>query len=359
MASIELLSQINQQYPEDSLPFLQRMNREWEAQKPLKGVKILHNLLNSFETLHKLEPLLRAGADLTVTSADWVQIPHQAEVEDILRHCGIRYIPRYEDLRGEFDIGMDCAARILTMKEVSIRRGVIELTQAGASIYKRTATPYAVVSVDDAYLKNLECMYGTGEAFIRAFRELSGAEIPAKRFIVFGYGKIGQGVVKYLLPFTKDVHIFEQAPSAIALARSRGLNAYPIATSFQLLRDLAREAYGLVTATGVPQVLSRYLSAAEVGDAYMANMGVDDEIGDNFSGPKVLFNKYPINFSLKHPTLMKYLDPIFYAHNLAAEHILRGLDPGFHPLDPQVDRAIVRHWVEYHNEEVDDIWENG
>ncbi len=355
-----MLSRINSAYPEKHIHFLSKMSREWGNKKPLQGLRILHNLLNSFETLQKLEPLLLAGADLTVTSADWASIPMQQEVEDLIAQCDIRFVPNYADLKGEFDIGMDCAARILSMKNVKIKHGVVELTQAGAQIYKSVKTPFPVISIDDSFLKNLECMYGTGEAFIRAFCDLTKEDINGKKFILLGYGKIGQGLAKYLSRYSCDVIVFEKSIFAINLALKRGLEAYPIEDSRAQLLEQASTAFAIVTATGVPSILSKYLTAKDVGQSYLANMGVDDEIGLNFQAEsRILFNKFPINFSLKHPTLMRYLDPIFYAHNLAAEHLMNEkMSPGFHPFNPQVDREIIREWVENYSESVDDIWEN-
>lgn len=360
MPNVQMLSRINSEYPEKQIHFLRKMSREWSERKPLQGVRVLHNLLNSFETLQKLEPLLHAGADLTVTSADWARIPMQKEVEEIIVQCGIRFVPNYADLKGEFDIGLDCAARMLSIKNIQIKYGVVELTQAGAQIYKSVETPYPVISVDDSFLKNLECMYGTGEAFIRAFLDLTKEDIYDKKFVLLGYGKIGQGLTKYLSHYTRNIVIFEKSEFAIYLAKKRGLEVYHIENSRDQLLAHAANAFAIVTATGIAKVLSKYLTAKDVGQAYLANMGVDDEIGPNFpASSRCLFDKFPINFSLRHPTLMRYLDPIFYAHNLAGEHLLNHkMAAGFHPFDAQVDRDVVQEWVENYSETVDDIWEN-
>ena len=285
MANIELLSEINRRYPEKNIPFLHKQNLDWEKRKPLQGVKILHNLMNTFETLLKLEPLLRAGADLTLTRLDVIQTPYQKEIDEILNQCGFRYIPDYKDLKGEFDIGMDCAARLLSIPQITIRRGTVEITQYGTVRYQKTATPYPVISVDDSYLKNLECMYGTGEAFIRAFQELTGEDLKDRPFLIFGYGKVGQGIVKYLSPFTRNILIVEKSLSALDRAARRGLS---VIASHRVgeIKKAASEAFGIVTATGISHLLSTYLDPKDLTTAYLANMGADDEIGS-------LFDSYP------------------------------------------------------------------
>jgi adenosylhomocysteinase len=359
--NIELLSRINQEYTEKNVYFLHKLNLDWEQRKPFRNIRILHNLVNSFETLHKLEPLLRGGADLTVTRVDLIETPFRKAVEDILIWCGIRYIPNYNDLNGEFDIGLDCAARFLTIPSIQFKKGVVELTQSGTVLYRKAATPYPIISVDDSYLKNLECMYGTGEAFVRAFIELTGKELQHKKFLVFGYGKIGQGIVKYLSSFTQDITLVEKSPQALELAEKRGFTVLSAENSASIA-SVASQSFAIVTATGIPGLLSRYLSPSDVSKAYIANMGAEDEIGNKFAGhPHVLNHRAPINFSLKHPTRMKYLDPIFYAHNLAAEILIRPeakFSPGYHPFDSKLDRSIVDEWVKTYQEDVQDIWES-
>ncbi len=61
---------------------------------------------------------------------------------------------------------------------------------------------YPVISIDDCQIKNLEAILGTGEAFVRAFQELTGEDISDKEFLVIGYGKVGQGIAKALKKYT-------------------------------------------------------------------------------------------------------------------------------------------------------------
>lgn len=355
---IDLLSQINAQYPEKKIHFLHKMNTIWERKKPLQGYRVLHNLINSFETLHKIESLLKAGADLTVTQLDLVKIADMKEIEEIMARCGIRYIPNYNDLAGEYDIGMDCGGRFLNNPNLNFKKGIIELTQVGTVRYKKAKLTCPVISVDDSYLKNLECMFGTGEAFIRALSELTHQDFANQSFIVFGFGKVGQGIVRYLSQHTQAITVVEKSEFALQLAKKQGWKVLS-AENYAEISSAVRSSYCVVTATGVSRLLAQYLSAEDVKNVYVANMGVDDELGKELSEcPKTLFEGKPVNFSLRHPTRMKYLDPIFYAHNLAAEFLL---DPnknleGYHPFDSKTDREIIQEWIEVHGEPVDDIW---
>jgi len=355
MLDISVLSDFNRKFPDPNYPFLRRQFEEWQKTKPLAGVRIVHNLINSFETLLKIEALAHAGADLTITRCHFAAYPYQNEVDEVLFKAGFYYFPDHRDLSGDFDIGMDCAADLLRLPKVKILKGCVELTRVGAIAYANAKVPYPVISVDDSNLKKLECMLGTGEAFLRAFNALSGETLKNRNVVIFGYGKIGKGIVRYVQPLTNKITIIEASDNAVAAARKAGLNALSISDSDTVKQHLA-QAFAIVTATGVDKMLSRHFTASDVGDAYLANMGVDDEIGANFSGNRVLFGKAPINFSLRHPTLMKYFDPICYAHNRAAQMLLeKSYAPGFHAFDAQEDLSIVHEWSSLHNEDVSDI----
>ncbi len=49
---------------------------------------------------------------------------------------------------------------------------------------------------------------------------------------------------------------------------------------------------------------------------------------------------------------MRYLDPIFYAHNLGCQIILdQHLKPGYHPLSPEIDAQILQDWQKCYPDE--------
>lgn len=353
--NLDVLSNYNSTFPDPEYPFLKRQLEHYKQNKPLQGVRILHNMINSFETLLKLEVLAHSGAELTITSCHFAKHPYQNEVDKVLLATGIPFIPNHSDLHGEFDIGMDCSADLLRLARVTFTRGCVELTRVGAIAYEKATLPYPVISVDNSHLKKLECMFGTGESFIRAFASLTNEDLTDRPFVLFGYGKIGKGIVKYLQPFTKNICVVEADEHMRKLAESQGLTALGL-DNLDRVRAYTQSAFAIVTATGVPRMLSRYLTAADTGTAYLANMGVDDEIGPGFDEARTLFGRAPINFSLKHPTLMRYFDPICYGHNLAAELLVsRDFSNGFHAFPVPEDLPIVSEWAELYGEDLSSI----
>ncbi len=335
---------------------LDNLKQLWSKTKPLAGVSILHNIPLTYETLVKLESLLAAGANLTVTQVKFVSSLPDAKIIALLNKMGVTYIPQHEEIAGTFDIALDCCAEVMNMSRVTIAKGIVELTQSGGEFFKKNKTSFPVINVDDSNLKKLEGMYGTGESFVRAFKERTGLGIQNESFMVFGFGKVGRGIVKYLLKETPHVTVVDQSERQLEHAKKMGVNALHVSQT-DAINDCAKNVFCLVTATGQHHVLSQWLSSDICPQAIIANMGVADEIGPKFSNEKILCQRMAINFSLKHPTLLHFIDPIFYAHNLGAQLLVENqLSPGYHPFPNYLDDLVVRLWNEYYPMDISDIY---
>ena len=135
-----------------------------------------------------------------------------------------------------------------------------------------------------------------------------------------------------------------------------GINALHVSQT-ALIQNTAKNVFCLITATGQHHVLSQWLSSAICPQALIANMGVADEIGPNFTNEKILCDRMAINFSLKHPTLLHFIDPIFYAHNLGAQLLIENKPvPGYHPFPSYLDDLIIKLWNEYYPMDISDIY---
>ena len=358
---ISFLREFNSAYEEKKIPFLEEMKIDYAKRKPLKGVRILHNLVNSYETLLKIEPLLFSEAELTLTAFDIFELPFHNEIDAVFKKSGIKYIKNYDDISGEFDIVMDCAARALQIKNITIKKGIVELTQSGSEIYKNTKLDIPIVSVDDSNLKNFECIYGTGEAFNRAIKEHTKQDISGKKFLVLGYGKIGHGVVKYLKEEGANISVAEVDPKKLELLKTQGITGFNIRSPEELknLKNTINSFFAIVTCTGIPGVFEKTFSPDEIDKkVYLANMGAENEFGNSYHKERLLFEGNPLNFSLKHPTLMKYLDPIFYAHNLAAELIMNGefKENRYYKFPVGIDNKIISTWKDFFKEDISEIY---
>ncbi|WED41864.1 NAD(P)-dependent oxidoreductase [Legionella cardiaca] len=342
-------------FPATQAKLLNDLRVQWNKTKPLTGIKLLHNIPLTYETLVKLEPLLVAGAELTVTNTKFLGQP-LTTIVSLLNRLGIQYIEKHENIKGTFDIALDCCAEVMDMPHVTISRGIAELTQTGGERYKQANTLYPVINVDESNLKKLEGMYGTGESFVRALKEKIGEPLKNRHFLVFGFGKVGRGIVKYLLKETPYVTVVDKSQEQLRKAEALNVEILHI-SQIETIKICAKKAFCLVTATGEPDFLSRYLTAKDCSQAIIANMGASDEIGSNFSNDNVLCSRMPINFSLQHPTLLHFIDPIFYAHNLVAQLLLENnYSPGYHPFPSYLDDLIIKLWNAYNPIDISDIY---
>ena len=118
--------------------------------------------------------------------------------------------------------------------------------------------PYPTINIDDSYLKGLEGLYGTGEAFVRAIKKHVQVSIRNKNFVIFGYEKIGRGVVRYLSRQTENITIVEKDTNQIGLAKQLGHDALNV-DEIDKVKQAVGHAFCIVTATGIKGMLSEIL----------------------------------------------------------------------------------------------------
>ncbi|MBS0628464.1 MAG: NAD-binding protein [Verrucomicrobia bacterium] len=335
-------------------PLLRSWRQDAIKNKPYKGIKIYHNTPLSLETICKVEALCAAGAHVVVSSNDFLIPATFSEARKLLDEMGLEYRPKKHADLEEFDFYLDCCAELSDLPPPKC--GAVELTRTGALVYQSKKTNIPVLSVDNSYIKMLETFYGTGESFLRAFQQLSGKNIQKEAFAIIGYGKVGKGICSAIRKQGGHCIIFDKSSSACEKARLQGFLAYSPLTEEGL--SALNNASVVVTVTGYKNILTQVFPDAEkrLADKIICNMGADDEIGEGFKNSKVLAGGLSINFTLQHPTLMRYLDPSFYAHNLGVQILSSQLTkPGFHPLPKEIDLAILNRWAEIHHEPIDCI----
>ena len=137
-SSLSLLEQNNSLiFKENNAILLNHLKQLWLKTKPLAGVKILHNIPLTHETLVKLESLLAAGAELTVTQVKFVRNQPDPDIIALLDQIGVRYVAEHEAVEGDFDLALDCCAEVMNMSKVRISKGIVELTQSGGEQFKK------------------------------------------------------------------------------------------------------------------------------------------------------------------------------------------------------------------------------
>ena len=199
----------------------------------------------------------------------------------------------------------------------------MELTRSGVQFYENSEHPVYVA--DSGIVKRIETCLGTGEGYVRALAQLGHDFDDGKKFVVFGSGKVGQGIVLQLLRSGANVQVVTDC--------SRGSCAFldandvPVTDCNDLdgVAALVRDADFVVTATGVKGALDRpqIVEALLASDAVLANMGVEDEYGPGVPATRVLAEKKPLNFILEEPTHLKYIDASLALHAALGELLLQ------------------------------------
>ena len=359
---------VNSCYTIAEYPALSSFLREWGFSRPFMGLRILVATPVFRNTLLEYRALIAGGADLVVGVAGSdedgavAKMPCDPGIVDLLRENGIPVVGVQEALDLEaagrgFDLVLDCAGQFA---KLSPKFGFVELTRSGVQFYEGSAHPVYVA--DSGLVKRIETSLGTGEGYVRALKQLGygsssasgsdsgkgcagaegvgnaiagnddAAEFSGKKFVVFGSGKVGQGIVLQLLRSGAAVDVVTDT--------SFGSNAFLDANDVPVtdcndagaVAALVRAADFVVTATGVKGALDKpELTAALVeSGAVLANMGVEDEYGPNVPAARVLAEKSPLNFILEEPTHLKYIDASLALHAALGEQLVREISMDAH-----------------------------
>lgn len=330
----EPLLKIISQFPKAEYPCLNAQLDEFSQSKPLKGFRVLHCTSLFQNTLVKVLPLIASGADL-VFSLTRSELSDPVAVK-ALRDCGynVYLSPQDEAVMGVVDVVLDCNG---SYAHLHPQLGSVELTKSGEFDYQKK--PYPVISVDRSPVKKLEDTYGTAEAFMRAL-EQSNISVLGRRFVVFGYGKVGQGVVHQLIKAGADVCVVElenHLPDSNVVESCR-FEDHALVLSLILKADV------VVTCTGAENIFQAHYAAHDIlkSKAVFINLGARDEFGPDIPVSRVQNQKKSFNFILKDPTRLIYIDPVFALHNVSALTLInKKLPPGIHAPDENLEQAIL------------------
>lgn len=326
-------------YEAGDWPTLLSQAAEWSESEPLGGLKILDATPVYRNTMAQYMALLAAGAEVFVSRRQ--ALPADARVMEMLPEFGIGIV---ENKRDDFDVVLDCAGIHAGLHP---KLGVSELTRSGAYRYERCMRP--VFLADAGRIKRIETVLGTGESFFRALDELGYGACEGKKLLVFGYGKVGRGIVLYALRRGMRVTVADIADKRSELPGGVRFVPMPAGASKSAMADaLTREAVAswcVVTATGHWHALRHAMDAVAVcrSGALLANMGVEDEFGPSYPAERLLNGKKPLNFMLSEPTSMRFIETTMALHNAGALELLTAdLPHGIIEPAPDVEERLLQ-----------------
>ena len=301
-------------YLPDSQKALQYQYNLWNKNKPLKNLTVVDSTPVFFNTFLKYINLLAAGAKLSIaigdlTPYDPLTVKYLKELNVPILDCQNTY---------SFDIVLDCSG---CCKHFNSQYGYVELTRSGIHSYREKAKSSCVFAADSGRIKAIETTLGTGESFLRTFRQEISNDIAQKDFTVFGYGKVGRGVAYYLKNANCNVTIVDY-PEVLKKVPSHYHKVSILDRT--TLDNILSNQYCIIAVTGVKNALHEKFDLKKVinSNTYCALMGVENEYGPLMPNSRVLNNNRPFNFLLEEPTLLEYIETTFTLHNMGATELL-------------------------------------
>jgi adenosylhomocysteinase len=324
------------------LPLLRALIERYGGERPFEGKTVVFGHLLVRNSIVVAEALWRGGAEIVLSEAH--PSPAEAPVRTDLDRHAIPVLPVDRAVRaGEWflDVGAVLGRRRLP-------RGAAEVTRTGVLHYQ--GLPCPVISADDSRCKRIEGFFGTGDGFVRAWRELRpNAPLEGQAVVIFGFGKIGRGVAHRLRRLPMRVVVAETDAQVLRRAESEGFVVVEALPTPELEQTLAA-ADIVIAVTGRPGVIGESLPAAwfRRNRPTLVNLGAEDEFGPAFDDGEILGGRHlPLNFHLARPTLNRYVDAPLAGHLLALEALLKNPDgwpTGIHPLPEVMDEWVVRSW---------------
>lgn len=332
MKTLEQL--IATRYCPEEYPSLAGQTARWSHTKPLDGLSVLDATPVFRNTVSKYIPLLKAGARLTVGLADG--FPHDPDIACFLNENGIPALKSGEALNETFDLILDCAA---SFAHLTPRIGYVELTRSGVERYKNAAKPVFVA--DSGAIKRIETCLGTGESYFRAMRELGYTDWRGRTLIVFGSGKVGTGIVLYAARNGANITVVTD-PACVPVSITKVAKKIIDYRDRSAVTAAVKDAYAVVTATGAADALAGVSDALNRSEALLANMGVEDEFGEQVPQERVLGRKRPLNFLLEEPTHLKYIETTMALHNEGAVWLVENPGAnGLHNPPPEIEARLL------------------
>jgi adenosylhomocysteinase len=258
------------EWAEQDMPVLRQIRARFEAEKPLRGVRISACLHITTETANLGWTLKAGGADLALCASN----PLSTQ-DDVAASLVVDYgIPTFA-IKGEdretyyahikaaldhspqitMDDGADLVTSLLKTRQDLIpgMYGSTEETTTGVIRLRAMAADgviqFPVIAVNDAITKHFfDNRYGTGQSTIDGILRATNRLIAGKNFVIGGYGWCSKGIAMRAKGMGANVIVTEVDPF-------RALEAVMDSFRVMPMNEAARIADFIVTSTGAKNVV--------------------------------------------------------------------------------------------------------
>jgi len=272
------------EWAELHMPALMEIRKQFEAEKPLKGIRISAVLHVTKETAALVKTLKAGGAEVALAGSNPLSTQDDvaaALVEEGIRvfawkgenendyYNNIKEIMKYEP-QIVMDDGGDLHAYIHENYSGKIIGGTEETTTGVIrlkAMEEEKVLKYPVVAVNNAFTKYLfDNRIGTGQSTIDGILRATNILIAGKVAVVAGYGWVGRGIAQRLRGMGARVIVVEVSPLRALEAVMDGFDVMPMSKAAEI-----GEIF--VTATGNINVINMEHFLKMKDGAILANSG--------------------------------------------------------------------------------------
>ena len=376
---------------------LQQIRARFEAERPLKDLRVAACLHITTETANLMRTLQAGGAEAVLCASN----PLSTQ-DDVAASLVTHYeIPVY-GIKGEdrdtyyshidsaldhqpmatMDDGADLVSRLHTDRSEQLDRlvGGTEETTTGVirlrAMAKEGKLGYPIIAVNDAMTKHFfDNRYGTGQSTVDGIIRATNVLLAGKTFVVAGYGWCGRGLAMRARGLGANVIVTEVDPLPALEALMDGFRVMPMGQAAPL-GDI------FCTLTGDIKVLDRHHFEAMKDGAILANSGhfnveIDIEALEEMADEKRRVREFVDEYTLSdgrrlnllgegrlinlaaaegHPASV--MDLSFANQALSLEYLVQNqsdLDKQVYTIPEEIDRGIAALKLEAMGVEIDKL----
>jgi len=270
------------------MPVLRLIEKRFQKEKPLKGVKIACCLHVTTETANLARVLKTGGAQVFVCASNPLSTQDDVAAS-LVKDYGIPVFAikgedtktYYQHINAVLDarphLTMDDGADLVStihQKRKNLAKDILagtEETTTGVirlkSLEKKKILMYPIIAVNDAMTKHFfDNRYGTGQSTIDGIIRATNRLIAGSNFVVSGYGWCGRGVARRAEGMGAKVVVTEVDPLRALEATMDGYRVMP-------MKEAAKIGDIFVTVTGDLNVISGEHMLLMKDGAILANSG--------------------------------------------------------------------------------------
>jgi adenosylhomocysteinase len=370
-------------WAEREMPVLRLIRERFQAEQPLKGVRLIACAHITTETANLARALQAGGADSMLIASNPLSTQDDVAAS-LVADCGIpvfamkgestdtyrRHVQAALDFEPEIiiDDGSDVVATMIKEKPELAKKivGTTEETTTGIvrleAMLKAGVLTFPSIAVNNAQTKHFfDNRYGTGQSTLDGIIRATNILLAGRTLVVVGYGWCGKGVALRARGMGSNVVVTEIDPIKAVEAVMDGFRVMPISAAAKI-GDI------FVTVTGNRHVIDRDHFASMKDGAIVCNSGhFDLELNlvalRELSGEPTQLRPFVEEYKLSnghrimvlgegrlinlaaaegHPASV--MDMSFANQALSVEYLVKNkgkLEPGVHLLPKEVDQEIA------------------